>query len=436
MEAVTLRGRVADKDLVSLGNMMLRGSSLLCRLGLVFYIARQLGLEAMALYGFTIGAAALMTAVSGLGISWQVNRIMAVESGAWAAARARDRVVQRLVILIPVIACCTMIAVQLAILPMPLAGYVAGIVMLESLIGELSDFLVYRCKSLAGNTLLFLRSGSWIPAIILCGFLDARWRSIDAVMLGWLVGLILSIGFVLALAMASPVARSGLQRAIDWSWIHRSSKTSPIVFVSELGAVGLLYSDRYIIGLLLGGRAAGAFTFVWSIINAVVPIVQGGVFNQMMPQLTSQWHRHQWGGWLTSFSDGMRRTTWVSAALGMVALAALIVILRVAELPLSLDTILFGTLMVVATVLRMRADVVHHALYSAGQDSDWIAVNILGLILGPCMALIGIASFGFIGAGVQMVLVAYALYTMRSRLARRTIRRAQIASGQPGALAI
>jgi O-antigen/teichoic acid export membrane protein len=236
-----------------------------------------------------------------------------------------------------------------------------------------------------------------------------------------------AIGFVLALGLGRAAARQGLARPIDWRWIKASGTSSPIVFASELGATGLLYSDRYIVALLLGDRAAGAFTFIWSIINAVVPIVQGGVFNQMMPQLASQWHRRQWHGWLASFEAAMSHATWMSIGFGVTAMLTALVLLRTAHLALSIDHAAFAGLMTIATVVRMRADVLHHALYSAEQDSDWIAVNILGLVLGPVMALIGIGLFGFIGAGAQMVLVALALYTMRLRLVRRAMAQAQLA---------
>ena len=130
----------------------------------------------------------------------------------------------------------------------------------------------------------------------------------------------------------------------------------------------------------------------------------------------------------------MSHATWMSIGFGISAMLAALILLRAAYFPLSINKVAFASLMTIATVVRMRADVLHHALYSAEQDSDWIAVNILSLVLGPTMALIGIGLFGFVGAGAQMVVVAVALYFMRLRLLRRAIGQAHIAAREQGAL--
>lgn len=422
-----LQPRRSVKMFTSLANMAMRVASLLCRLGLTFYITHQLGLEAMALYGFTVGAAAIMAAVSGLGISWRMTRFLTAEDTGSAVSRVRDRIVQRLAVQLPITVCGTLLAVEFGRMPLPLALAAAAVVMLEPVVTDLHQACVYRHKSLTGNFALFLRSASWIPIVIGLGLYDPQWRTTVVVLTGWALGLIVAIGFVLMLALSKEAARRGLYRPTDWRWVRASATSSPIVFASELGTAGLLYSDRYVVALLLGDRAAGAFTFIWSIVNAVVPIVQGGVFNQMTPQLASQWHRRHWHGWLVSFQTTMRHATWMSIAFGGAAMLVALLLLQTAKLPLSIENAALAAFMTIATVLRMRAEVVHHALYSAEQDSDWIAVNILGLIIGPAMALIGIGLFGFVGAGAQMVVVAYVLYIMRFRLARRTIRRAWIA---------
>lgn len=427
-----LLSRRSVKMLTALANMTMRGASLLCRLGLTFYIAYQLGLEAVALYGFTVGAAAIMTAVSGLGIAWRITRFVTTESTIVTVARVRDRIAQRLVVQFPIIFFGGGLAAGLWHVPMRLVLPAAVIVMLEPIVVELHEACVFRHRSLIGNFILFLRSGSWIPVVVALGFLDAQWRTLEMVLLGWALGLIIAIGFVLVLGLWHAAAWQGVLQPIDWRWIRASGTSSPIVFMSDLGVAGLLYGDRYIVALMLGDRAAGTFTFIWSIINAVVPIVQGGVFNQMIPQLASQWHRRQWQDWLTSFDAAMRHTTWMSIGLGISAMLAALVLLRTAYFPLSISKVAFAGLMTIATVVRLRADILHHALYSAEQDSDWIAVNILSLVLGPVMALIGIGLFGFIGAGVQMVVVAFALYTMRLRLLRRAMEQAQLAARDQG----
>lgn len=408
----------------ALASMAMRSAALLCRLVLAFYITHRLGLQAMALYGFTIAAAAIMTAVSGFGISWRMTRLITTEHTMLTVSRVRDRIVQRLIVQTPMLACGACFAAVSGQGSATLVAAAAVVVMLEPIVVDLHQALVYRHRSVAGNFVLFLRSGSWIPVVVGLGLREARWRTSEVVLIGWAMGLIIAIGFVMMLALCNPAARAGLRRCLDWRWIIASGTSSPIVFASELGAAGLLYSDRFIVALFLGDRAAGVFAFIWSIINAVVPIVQGGVFNQMTPQLSSFWHRRHWRNWLMAIDKSMRHATWMSAGFGAGAMVAVLVLLRTTSLPLSTENVAFAALMTIATVLRMRADVLHHALYSAEQDSDWIAVNILGLILGPAMALLGIGLFGFVGAGAQMVVVAYALYTMRFRLMQRTVRQA------------
>lgn len=402
-------------------NMALRGTSIALRFFITVYIVRELGFQAMAAYGFIGGAAAIMTEVTGLGVTYQITRICITHSADDTVWRLRDRFIQRLLVGSAVCTLGLATLWMLSDIPVWLTPSAVLILLLEPSITDIHQAFVFQHRPVAGNLVLALRSASWIPPVMAAGFLTLSLRSIEFIFVGWAMGLLATLAIALSITYADRVGRRGLARPIDWSWMKRVSTSSPIVYASEVGYAGLLYSDRFIVALLLGETAAGLFSFLWSLTGATVAIVQAGVLNQIAPRLASYWHSGHLRDWLSCFETGLRQATLMAAACGGVATLVTAVTLHFLH-PVHLWTsITVASLMSAAVLVRTRADIVHAALYSAEQDSDWIAVNILGILIGPLIAVIGVAWFRFLGSGIEMVASALALYWMRQRLAQRII---------------
>lgn len=411
-----------------LGTAALRLGALGSRLLLTLYIARFLGIEAVAVYGFVVGASAAMIALSGLGLDFRMGRLCVASDAATAALRVRDRTVLRFAVQAVVLAMglTTLLALRLATAPVLIWG--AVIVMLEPVAYDLHESLIYRFKPFLGNLILFLRSGAWIPVVLAAGLIWPAARTVGFVLASWGVGLVFSVVVVVSLALGSPAVRKKILDPIDWGWIGSVWRSAPLVYLSELGYAGMIYGDRYIVAVMLGARAAGAFTLVWTFTNATVPIVQAGVFNQVGPRLAQLWQAGQRTAWGVQVGEARRAALITCVVCGLGVLAAIAFALPLLGFPNDAMRVGLAAIMVVGITIRMQSEVLHTALYSAERDRAWTWVNIVNLVVSPLISIACIAALGLWGAAAQMIVMATLVLVLRGRLAGPTLRQAATAA--------
>jgi uncharacterized heparinase superfamily protein/O-antigen/teichoic acid export membrane protein len=411
---VVASSRKASRGFLAGASMVLRLLGLAGRLALTLYIARYLGLTAMASYGFVIGASAATIAISGLGLDYRVSRYSIHRKIGLVTQRIRDRAILRMLVAAPLIVSASWL------LHFPLAPLL--IVLVEPISYDMQQVSLYRHRPLEANAMLFARS-AWIPVVLALGLTNPHWRSMTTVFWGWSASVVLSLVLFVTCALLNPKIRRGAVRKIDWDWLRRNAAESKLAYLSEIGFVAMVYADRYIIGWRLGAPAAGIFVFLWSCTNAIVPLVQAGAFDQLSPSLSLAWRERGRSAWTAAVTQGLQRTLALSIILCLAEFIAIFVFRTSSSLIHLRFELPLLTLMMLATVIRLSADWLHLALWSAERDRDWVRVNIFGLVISPIVALASIATFGLIGAGLEMVLSSSLALALRYQLMRDLLKK-------------
>src|SRR5690606_30131302 len=91
-------------------------------------------------------------------------------------------------------------------------------------------------------------------------------RTIEHLLFGWLVALILS--------WALPIARLATRQrwrsiGFRWTWLRNCIRPSVPFYLNNVNAVGRLYVDRFLVVGFLGLELTGVYTFFWSVANTM-----------------------------------------------------------------------------------------------------------------------------------------------------------------------
>jgi len=149
--------------------MSLRATALASRFALSIYALRYLSIESLGTFGLAVGLAGIMPPLLGLGINYHLNRDILAMSQTEAHLAARDRLIVSVSMLALVWLCAALSGAWSLSL---LGGYpllLGLIVSLETLATDMHVMIINRGHAVLANLLLFIRSASWIPPVILLG---------------------------------------------------------------------------------------------------------------------------------------------------------------------------------------------------------------------------------------------------------------------------
>lgn len=385
-----------------MANMGMRGLGLVAKLVLTVYLARHFSLEDIGAYGLIAGLAAAMPALVGWGITYFTIREVVGEPPLRIGAMMRDR------LMVSVVSALLGVLVLFGAntagwLPQgPLFWLVAWIVVMEVLAFDIQLPLVSSGRPILANTLLFVRSALWIFPLVGVGLVWPEFRTLEVLLWFWAVAVTLNIPLVW-LALRSWPWREIAAHKVDRAWLKRRLTGGGLVYVSDIGLVGMLYADRYIVAHFLGMAEVGLFTLCWTLANAVYTLVQAGVLQLLTPKLVAARKR----GDVAAFWRILRTTT-----LGAVGLCA--VIGGVFWLTLPWVALLLGRpeiasaqglmgMMLLATTVRVGNDALNYALFSLGRDKVVPVLNIVGLVCSLAGNVVGIMAFGVMGSAMAMV---------------------------------
>lgn len=403
--------------MTSLASAALRGLGLAARMVLALYIARSLGLVALANYGFVVGAAGMMTALTGFGLDYRMRRALVVATPGKAVLLFRNRFLLRIASTAAIIFIAALVLATIAPGSPLLSCSVAFIVLGEPVVTDLQQALVARRRPIAGNAVLFVRAGAWVPIAVVAGLLQSEWRTLGVVFAGWAAAIAAILAAVTILSLRKVPAR--ILDRIDASSLHSTRRSARGAYLSDIAFAASIYSDRYLASWMLGPEAAGVIVFIWSFANGIVPLVQSAVFDRVTPTLIAVRHQVP-AAWTAAFAAARRHTFLLSATLGMLTAAFTIVIAPHAGMHVTIGFCALTIAMVVALVVRLQADILRHGLIALDADSHWARIDLTVLAVAPLVGGVSIGLTGIYGAAVQMGITSMALYLGRRRILTTT----------------
>jgi O-antigen/teichoic acid export membrane protein len=397
----------------SAGNLLLRGSSLVFRFALSFYIIKYLGFEAAGIYGLAVGITGIAPSLVGLGLNYFVAREVVGTSPDFTLARVKTRLL------------VSTISLSLATLIGITALYATGtpfsrlyllillLAWLETYAVDVHMPLIAQEMAIEANVITFVRLALWVPFAIAAGLLFPEFRNLEAVLVAWLLSYVLAVAALFFFIRKWPLTQA-LRTPVQRDWIKDRLRNSWHIHMSDLGLVGLLYIDRYIVGFMLGISLTGIYTFFWSLASALQTLIATAVVQLALPMLYKAYSAGSVQNWLHVMRQQSIKTAALATAGGIGVFIVNEICIRLLAMPEIGEYRSVFILMLLAAIVRSCSDLFSVGLTSIEKDNHYVFVNLLGIVLSVIISVAMIAAFGFAGTGIAALATAVIVAALRA----------------------
>jgi O-antigen/teichoic acid export membrane protein len=379
----------------------LRGGNALAKFALTIYIARYLALSDLGLYGLLVGAATMLPALLGFGLTDWTSRLIVALSRTEA---------------IPYIATRLSLSLALHLIGQPLAWIVnhtlgapvpwhlvwltGAILLLEHLATDLYFLLVARARAQFAAITMFLRGGIWPPVVITVGLIDPSLRNLEVVLVGWLGGLALTWSLVGLLVVSESRWRD---LGLRLPWLLASFRPSLPFLIKEMSGVTALYLDRFLVSIFLGLELTGVYTLFWSVANLAQSLVYG-LIQTHLPDLVNADRRSD----RPSFARLERRlhfeTAAWSALLVGIACVSIPLLLPLIGRPLLEDYLPVLWLIMFGALVHCAANALDFVLFATHRDTAIAVISVAAAVASAVCNLLLVPFAGLAGAALTYVL--------------------------------
>ncbi|MGK6325378.1 lipopolysaccharide biosynthesis protein [Sphingomonas sp. DT-51] len=401
--------------LTSLFSVGIRGAGLAMRFLLSFYIIKFLGYEASGVYGLALGAIGLTPALIGLGLNYFLARDIVGVSRFESGVRVKTRLTVTTIALTTATLLAWLIATAFHYPITQVHLLIAALVWLETYTIDLHVSLIAVELPFLANVLVFVKLALWVPFAIGLGLYAPAYRTIEVIFISWIV----SYAFYTALLFWSirgwPL-REVLEARVETEWVTRRLKESWFIYLSDLGMIGSLYIDRYVVSFLLGLRQTGLYTFYWSLTNALQTLVGTAVVQLALPSVYKAYRGGSVSAWSAELRRQIMKVIGFASVLAVLILGASEIIFRVMAMrDLASHRGVF-VMLLLATVTRSTSDVFNIGLMSIHKDRQYGYINMAGIVLSALLTFVSIKLFGFSGTALGALLTAVTLTSIRGRI--------------------
>lgn len=408
-------------DRTRLINMILRVVPMASKLLLTFYAGRYLPLDDLGTYGLVFAAVMILTSLLGQSFTYVVIREIVDVAPAEALKKIRDQLVLY-GINYGALALTVCLFTLLNFEPLP-TGVLWLVVILTTLEGVGSvlwnDMNAMR-QQVWANVIFCIRSGLWVPPVVLLGIWEPSLRNVSLILWGWTGGCLAS--FVLVFYLWRGMPWSELARSsVDWHWISNGVRRSFPVWIGALGLATGIYLDRFIIERSLSLADVGVITFYGTFTNALIALLQAGVLAFAVPGLVRRYRDQEHEAFATEARQTVLHAS-VVAAVAAFCFAVLVPVLGIlTQRPTLIDHLGVFWVMLVGVWFRAAAEALQIVLFACHQDKPIWLGNLLFLIpaIGANAALIPL--LGLMGAALSSVLAGAFLLGWRGIYARAAV---------------
>lgn len=387
-----------------LANAALRMLPMAAKLLLTLYMGRYFSLAEMGVYGLVFGAQTIFCAILGQGFGFVVTRDIVGAAPATALRQMRDQALL-LAANYLVLALAAAVAVgggATGVSPAIVALTVA-LAILEGYASALYNNMNSLNQQLLANATFFIRAGLWVFPVALLGWLDPAYRTAEAVLLAWIVGVVASLAATLWFWRRMPWG-DALRQPVDWDWLREGVKKCLPIWLGGVGVTVGVFVDRFVVEGCLTLEAAGVLTFYFSFANALANLMQSGVLAFAYPRLIARHRAGDEAGFRREAQHATRQAV-VGAGAGALALAVAVPLLgHFVARPELVDNAATLWLLLFGVWIRVVAEALNFVLYARHQDrAIWLG-NLLFLIPAIGGNALLVPLIGLAGAGWASVL--------------------------------
>lgn len=396
-----------------MANLAFRSLSLVSKFILTLYMARFFDLTSLGAYGLIFSSVMCMTGILGQEFGYIVKREVIGIAPVDALHKMRDQVFLHLfnyavVGLIFLGVCLTGVTE----IPSKYFFYVWILTVFEGIGMVFYNNMNSLNQQIMANLTLFVRTGLWIPIVILLGWGDERFRNEDTVVLFWVLGSAFALGLPLW-TWRHWGWREALGRPANLSWMKQGIKRCFPLWIGTIGGFITTYVDRYFVSHLLNLEYVGIMTFYYSFISAIVTLMESGVFAFAYPRQIALYKSGDKQAFWTDIRKTALQVTVGGGGICVVMAAVVPVIAYFLGKPEIFHEASVFWMQLIGVFISCLSLCAYYALFAGHHDRPiWIG-NVLYLIPVLSFNAVFISLFGFDGIGYSAVLSSLCLLAWR-----------------------
>ncbi|MBM3106686.1 hypothetical protein IIE18_16270 [Pseudomonas sp. V1] len=365
-------------SLLPLLNVSLRASTLLGKFFLIFFLARFLTPGELGRYGLLAATVGYALFVVGLDFyTYSTRELLKYERATWGSyLKAHGALCLLLYVMLLPVAIALFSA---GLMPWPLLPWFFGLLFLEHINQELGRLLIAIGRPMVASVIFFFRSGIWAVLITVLMFFDGHWRTLENVLLAWVLGA--SVGLGVGVWCLRGLGISQWRKAIDWGWVRRGIAVAIPFVIATLALRGLFTLDRYWFQALTDIETLGVYVLFGGICNALIAFLDAGVFAFIYPNLIKAYQDQEQSAFVSGVRKLFVQTLAVSLAFAFCASVVIHPLLTWLGKPIYLAQLDLFPWMLASAVLYALSMIPHYALYAQSLDKPIIRSHIASLAI-------------------------------------------------------
>lgn len=360
-------------NLGPLGDMALRGLTILVRASFTFYLAKVLPLDAFGTYAYIAAASAFLTYLGGADFYAYAHReFLAGRCTLASTIRAQSLF---LAASLPLALLAGGLASAHTLQPW-LSLWLLAIVAGETLSSELVRLLIVSGRPSSANAVLFLKSAAWMlpwAAVVQTGA-DVHLASVCQ---AWTAGLCVAVAVG---CWRLPVAaRAAFGSPAPTAYFRRAWALLPRLLLGTLALRALFSLDRTAVEQIFGASMTGVYGFYVAVASVYLAMLDAGILARLSPRLIS-------AAAAAALDHGplLRSMQRWALGMGLAALAtyALLIdwVIAFIDKPVLGEHKVFGYFLLVAYTTSAWTTGAANVLYGRGQDGRICLIHLAGLL--------------------------------------------------------
>jgi O-antigen/teichoic acid export membrane protein len=403
----------AGSFVVVLMVMAMRASVMGSKFALAIFIAHYLDLSSLGLYGLASGAIAIVPVIVNTGM----NHLLMRNAVTASTHELTDSMRHHWAFVLSVYAILlTLTVVVTSVLGTPVLWLLIVAAMLFEQVGNDVFYLFSSIQHhVSANAIAFIRGTAWILCYIPLAIWDPNLRTLSYLFTFWLAGGFFSLVLFVYLSWSWPWM-AAFSLPFKTSVVTGTLRKSVLFYVSDLSFIASQYSDRYLVTLFLGIKAAGIYFLFWTVANAATAFLGLILGQKQRPLLITA---YKVGGLAAHNQLTWRflQTTVLTTAALSIAVGSVFQILVPWLGPASLDGYWPAFWLIVAGIaLRYLAEFLGMGLFTAHRDQILTLTNVVSICVLVIAQVILLPVAGLHGAGGAILITFAGISLWRYRL--------------------
>ena len=409
--------------------MSLRGLTLLTKFALTLFLTKFLSLAELGQYGLIVAGTMLYSTIAGLAILYSVSRDSVLASRRQICAHLLQYT-KFLGFLFPI----TLLLGALAAPVVNAFSFTTSLIISALLFFEMVNQNAYGLlinieQPFTANLLHFLRSSLWDFLYIALAYYYPDLRTIDVVLLFWLVASILTTLLLLYVFRTWPWEKSDLYQPF-LPWLQSQFKACSAAYKEGIVRTIGDYSSPFIIGSFLSFEALGIYVYLTQATAALRNLILIGVVQLYRPMLINALKKSH-----TTvpkiIANKLKVVTLLGVAFSIIAYPSYLWLTDMLDKTDIMESYWLFIPILLAFIVSLRIIVIDTALYCYKRDDHLLKVSGISLIVNFICKGIGVSIFGLPGVVFADLISMAAMLYVRHHYIKDTYNRYTICAYEP-----